>query len=88
MALANKITSKVLSLFNSFSTSKYFDLFKAIFLLRFDGLESKSVFVIKFACATLSLKISAVNLLNSWVSTYLSWLWSVSLFSISASLVL
>ena len=42
------------------------------FLLRFDNLESKSVFVIKFAGAILALKTSAANLLNSGVSIYLS----------------
>ena len=36
-----------------------------MFLLRFDNLEPNSVLVINFACATLELKISAANLLNS-----------------------
>ena len=43
-----------------------------MFLLRFDNLASKSVFVIKLACANLTLKTSVVNLLNSGVSIYLS----------------
>ena len=59
-----------------------------MFLLRFDSLESNSVFVIKLACANLALKTSAANLLNSEVSIYLSWLWLVSLFSIFVTLVL
>ena len=45
--------------------SKCFDLFAIIFLLRFDNLQSNSVFVIKLACAILALKTSADNLLNS-----------------------
>ena len=49
---------------------------------------SKSALVIKFACAILALKTSAANLLNPEVSIYLSWLWSVSFFSISVTLVL
>ena len=57
-------------------------------MLRLDNLASKSVFVIKLACANLALKTSAANLLNSWVSIYLSWLWLLSLFSISVTLVL
>ena len=56
--------------------------------MRFDSLASKSVFVIKLTCAYLALKTSAANLLNSWVSIYLSWLWLLSLFSISVTLVL
>ena len=54
-----------------------------IFLLRLDNLASKSVFVIKFACANLALKTSAAKLLNSGVVIYLSWLWSISFFWIS-----
>ena len=57
-------------------------------MLRLDSLASKSVFVIKLACANLALKTSAANLLNSEVSIYLSWLWLLSLFSISVTLVL
>ena len=68
--------------------SKCFVLFDVIYLLRLDNLESNSVFVIKFACAILALKTSAVNLLNSEVSIYLSWLWLLSLFSIYVTLVL
>ena len=63
--------SKVFNLFNSFSTSKCFVLFSVIFLLRLHNLASKSVFVIKLACANLTLK-TAANLLNSEVSIYLS----------------
>ena len=59
-----------------------------IFLLRPDNLASKSVFVIKLACAIFALKTSAANLLNSEVSIYLSWLRLVSLFSIFVTLVL
>ena len=43
----------------------------------------------KFACANLTVKISAVNLLNSWVVVYWSWSWSVVvLFSFSLIFVL
>ena len=52
------------------------------FLIRFFSLSSKSVFVTKFACANLAAKFSAVSLLNSGVVIYLSWIWSVILFSI------
>ena len=41
------------------------------FFLRLDDLASKSVFVIKFACANLALK-TAAKVLNSEVATYLS----------------
>ena len=41
-------------------------------LLRLDNLPSKSVFVIKFACANLALKTLAAKVLNSEVATYLS----------------
>ena len=68
--------------------SKCFDLFAVIFLLRLDNLELNSVFVIKFACAILALKASIVNLLNSWLSIYLSLLWLLSLFSIPVNFVL
>ena len=61
-----------LAFFNSFSTSELFDLFEVIFLLRLDSLASKSVFVIKFACANLALKTSAAKVLNSGVVIYLS----------------
>ena len=42
------------------------------FLLRFDSLESKSIFVIKFACANLAPKTSTAKVLNSGVVIYLS----------------
>ena len=60
-----------------------FWLFAVMFLLKLDSLASKSVFAIKFACANLALKTSATKVLNSGVVIYLSWLWSVSSFSIS-----
>ena len=60
------------SFFNSFSTSKCFVLFEVIFLLRLGNLASKSVFVIKFACANLALKTLAAKVLNSGVVIYLS----------------
>ena len=63
-------------------------LFAAILLSRLDTLLSKSVFVTKFACANLALKTSAAKVLNSGVVIYLSWLWLLSLFSISVTLVL
>ena len=62
--------SKVFSLFNSFSTSKFFDLFAVIFLLTLDNLASKSDFVIKLARANLALKTSAAKVLNSGVVIY------------------
>ena len=43
-----------------------------MFHLRLDNLASKSVVVIKSACANLALKISAAKVLNSEVATYLS----------------
>ena len=58
--------------FNSFSTSKCFDLFDVVFLLKLDTLASKSVFVIKFVCANLALNTSAAKVLNSGVVMYLS----------------
>ena len=42
----------------------------------------------KLACAILALKTSAANLLNSEISIYLSWIWLLSLFSTSVTLVL
>ena len=42
------------------------------FLLRCISLVSKSVFVTKFVCANLSVKL-AVKLLNSELGMYLSW---------------
>ena len=71
------------SAFNAFSIRKCFDLFEVIFLLRLDSLASKSVFVIKFACANLGLKTLAAKVWNSGVVIYLLWLWSVSFFSSS-----
>ena len=44
---------------------------------------SKSVFVIRFACANLALKAPAAKLLNSEAVIYLPWLWSVGFFSSS-----
>ena len=41
-------------------------------MLRLDNLASKSVFVIKLACAILVLKTSTANLLDSEKSIYLS----------------
>ena len=44
MTFANKITGiNVFHLFKSFPTSKCFDLFAVIFMLRLDNLESNSV---------------------------------------------
>ena len=57
--------------FNSFLTSKCFDLFEVIFLLRLDSLASKFVFFLKFAFANLALKTSAAKVLNSGVVIYL-----------------
>ena len=51
--------------FNSFSIRKCFVLFEVIFLLRLDSVISKSVFVIKLACANLVLKTPVAKLLNS-----------------------
>ena len=42
------------------------------FLLRLDSLVSKSVFVIKFACAILALNKLVAKVLNFEVSIYLS----------------
>ena len=42
----------------------------------------------KFTCAKHTAKVSDVNLLNSWVTIYLSWSWSVSFFSTSLIFVL
>ena len=90
MTLANKIARirSFFNLFNSFSTSKFFVLVAVIFLLRLDNLPSKSVFVIKFACADLALKTLAAKVLNSGVVMYLSWFWLLNLFSISGIFVL
>ena len=51
---------------NSLTYLQYF------FMLRLDSLASKSVFVIKLACANLSLKSVAVIVLNSGFAIYLS----------------
>ena len=87
MTFAKKIAS--IQCFNNvqFSTSKCFDLFEVIFLLRLDKLAWKSVFVTKFGCANLALKTSVAEVLNSGVVIYLSWLRSVSFFSSSLSFV-
>ena len=58
-----------LAFFNSSSTSKCFDLFEAIFLLKIDRFR---VFVIRFACADFALKTSAAKVLNSGVVIYLA----------------
>ena len=71
MTFADKIT-EIKCFLNSFITSKCFDLFEVIFLLRLDSLASKSVFVIKFTCANLALKTLAAKLLNSGIVIYLS----------------
>ena len=42
------------------------------FSIKIDNLASKSVFVIKFACANLAFKTLAAKVLNSQVATYLS----------------
>ena len=66
MSFSDKITRiKRFHFFSSFSTSKCFDLFEEIFLLRLDSLASKYVFVIRFACINLALKTLAAKLLNS-----------------------
>ena len=62
-----QIESNIFSFFNSIPSSKCFDLFAVVFLLRLDSLASKSGFVIKFACANLALKTSATKVLNSGV---------------------
>ena len=74
--------------FNLFSIGSFFALFIAILLSRLDTALSKSVFVTKTGCANLALKTSASKVLNSGVGIYLSWLWSLSLFSVSVTLVL
>ena len=56
--------------FSSFPTSKCFNLFVLIFLLRLVSLVSKPVFVTKFARANFALKFSVVNLLNSEIVIY------------------
>ena len=89
MTFSNKITRmKSFNLFNSFSTGEFFVLFWVIFLLRLDNLASKSVFVIELASANLALKKLVAKVINSEVSKYLSYLWLVSVFLISVTLVL
>ena len=56
----------------SVSTSECLDLFEVILLLISYNLVSKSVFVIKFACANLALKTLSAKVLNSRVVIYLS----------------
>ena len=68
----NRLNQMFLVLFNSFSTSTCFVLFEVFFLFKLFSLSSKSVFVIKFACANLAAKFSVVSLLNSGVVRYLS----------------
>ena len=58
------------------------------FSLRLVSLVSNSVLVTKFACFNLASKTPAAKLLNSGVVIYSSWLWSVSVFSISLIVVL
>ena len=67
-----KLEPNVFSFFNSFSASKCFDLFEVLLILRLYSLASKSVFIIKFACANLALKALAAEVLNSRVVIYLS----------------
>ena len=67
-----QLESNVFSFFNSFSTSKLFDLLAVTFLLRLDSLALKSVFVIKLAYTNLALKTLAAKVLKSEVATYLS----------------
>ena len=73
--------------FNSVWTSACFLFFEVTF---FFSLLSKSAFftklgisflLTKLVCANLAVKYSSVNLLNYWVVIYLSWSWSVLIFS-------
>ena len=75
-------------MFLVFLNFNVFVLFVAILLWRLDTVLSKFVFATKFACVNLALKTCAAKVLNSGVVTYLSWLWLLSLFSISVILVL
>ena len=70
------------SSFNIFSTSTCFFLSKGTCLFKYLSLLSQSVFLAKlaiiflhakFAFATLVVKFSDVNLLNSWIVIYLLW---------------
>ena len=88
MTLTKKILkSRVFSLFNSFSIDTFLVLFAAILLWKLDTVLSKFVFATKFTCFNPALK-TAATLLNSGVVIYLSWLWLLSLFSVSVILVL
>ena len=64
--------SNVCSFINSFSTRECFLLLELTFLLSLFSLVSKSVFIIRFACANLATNVSAVNSLNFGVVIYLS----------------
>ena len=66
----------------------FFVLFAAILLLRQNTVLSRFVFATKFGCFDLALKASAAKVLNCGVVIYLSWLWLLTLFSISVILVL
>ena len=66
-----------------FLISRCLVLFEVIFLLRLDSLVSRSVFVTVLDWASLALKTSAANLLNSGVVIY-----SPCFFSISVIFVL
>ena len=57
-------------------------------MLRLNNFTSKSVIVIKLDCANATLKTAAAKVPNPGVVIYLSWLWSVSLFSTSVTFVL
>ena len=58
-------------------------MFEIIVLLTLISLLSKSIFLTKFACASLAAEFSVVNLVNYEVVIYLPWSWSVTVFSIS-----
>ena len=66
----------------------FFGLFTTVLLSRLDTVLSKIVFATKFACANVALKTSTAKVLKSGLVIYLSWLWLLSLFSISGVLVL
>ena len=77
------------------SRSTSFYLFELIFLFKVFSLLSEYVFfeklavsflLVKFTCFNLAVKLSDVNLLNSWVVIYLSWSLSVIIL-ISISLI-
>ena len=62
-----------------------FILLKSVFFMKLAVL----LFLAKFACFSLAVKLSDVNLLNSWIIINLSWSWSVAiLFSILQIFVL